>query len=94
MLYWRLTEANGSDRVTPIRPMATVLVRGGIPDMQLGVPCIGIHPCSVCVLGGGKGGGRLMVLCANYVLISVYAFHLRVTRANSEAPTPTERSCH
>lgn len=41
MLYRRLTEANSSDRVTPICPMATVLVGGGIPseaDMQLGVP--------------------------------------------------------
>lgn len=100
MLDWRLTEANGSDRVTPIRPMATVLVKGRwgrIPseaDMQLGAPCVGIHPCSECVLGEGEGGGASMVLCANYVLISVYASHLRVTRANSEAPTPTECSCH
>lgn len=64
MLDWRLTEANGSDRVTPIRPMATVLVKGRwgrIPseaDMQLGAPCVGIHPCSVCVCWGREKAGE------------------------------------
>lgn len=54
----------------------------------------------VCWVGEGcEGGevwvlgeGNLMVLCANYLLIGIYAAHLRVRQANSEAPT--ERCCH